>query len=446
MKKSILKLLLIAFIALPCGNSFAADWLYTVRPGDTLWDLCERYTKEDGCWYKLDKVNNVAYPRQLPPGFVISFPVDWLKIAPTPVEVSFVAGDVTVKLGPDVNPEKISAGDKLPIGARIITQEGNVNLLFADGTTLQLEPYSELILDTLSAVDGVGIVDSRLRLNQGAVKARVFKREPATRFQITTPAAVAAVRGTEYRVSSIAGEQALMRGEVFEGLVDVSSNEASQNVAAGFGIVAKEGEPLSEPQALLAAPVFTMSNTPQSVPATVSWQDLARAQSYQLEILRDNDNDELVRRLDINTLEYTIDSLELACYRLRLRGVDSEQLQGLATQQKICIVPSLAVPELNSENVIYQDRSAPMLSWSQVDGAVKYRYQVASDLSFNTILQQGELDAAQLALTGKETLYVRVQAIGQDGQVTVFSNTLQWQAKTSHWPALVVIGLTLVLF
>jgi hypothetical protein len=445
MKKITFKLFLIFSMALSCGNSFAADWLYTVRPGDTLWDLCLLYTKEPGCWNKLDKVNNVAYPRRLPPGFVISFPVEWLKVAPTPVEVSYVDGDVSVKLRPDLDAVPLSAGDKLPIGAQIVTREGNINLLFADGTTMQLEPNSELILDTLSAADGVGIVDSRLRLNRGAVKTRVIKREPATRFQITTPAAVAAVRGTEYRVSSSSGDETLMRGEVFEGLVDVSANETQQGVAAGYGIVAKEGEPLSEPKALLPAPVFVLSEVPQSLPVTVSWQPLVGAKIYQLDILQDNNNEELIQRVEHDSVEYSLDSLDFGCYRLRLRGIDNDQLQGLASEQKLCVTPNLAGPTLSKEDLAYKGRFESTLSWLAVIDA-KYHYQIASDPSFNTILDQGELTTPQLMLSANEDLYVRVQVIGASGQSSEYSNTLHWQPQSNHWPALIVIGLALVLF
>lgn len=441
MKNKRLNLVFLCLIFLPCQNSFAANWLYTVRPGDTLWDLCQRYTKKPDCWYKLDKVNGVKYPRRLPPGFVVSFPVDWLTTVPTPVEVSFVDGDVSVRLQQSVEFQAVSVGDKLPIGAHIVTAQGNVNLLFADGTTMQLEPGSELILDTLSAVDGVGIVDSRLRLNRGAVKTRVIERKPASRFQITTPTAVAAVRGTQYRVSSIVGERPLMRGEVFEGLVAVNANNMQQGVAAGFGIVAKQGEPLSEPRALLPAPVFTMGEAVQSVPAVISWQGLVGAQSYQLEILQDNDKEELIERTELKTVEYEVESLETGCYQLRIRAIDNEQLQGMAGQQKLCIAASLAIPELHTDNITYQARYAATLTWPPVDGAVEYRYQIASDRSFNNLLSEGRVGLPQIDLAGTEPLFIRVRVIGQGGQLTAFSDALQWQPDTSRWAAVIMFGL-----
>lgn len=441
MKNKLLSFLFLGLTFFSCPNSFAADWLYTVRPGDTLWDLCQRYTKEPGCWYKLDKVNGVEFPRRLPPGFVVSFPVDWLKTVPTPVEVSFVDGNVSVRLRQGAEAQAVSVGDKLPIGAHIVTVQGNVNLLFADGTTMQLEPNSELILDTLSAVDGIGIVDSRLRLNRGAVKTRVIERKPTSRFQITTPTAVAAVRGTQYRVSSILGEQTLMRGEVFEGLVAVSANNTQQGVAAGFGIVAKQGESLSEPRALLPPPVFTMGEAAQSLPALISWQALVDAQTYQLEILQDNDKDELIQRNELNTLEYTISSLDPGCYQLRIRAIDNAQLQGLANQQKLCIAPSLELPELSSNDITYRERYAATLAWPPVDGAVEYVYQVSSDVSFNNILSEGRVSAPQLDLAGTEPLFIRVQVVGQEGQVTAFSEALQWQPRPGHWPVIVTFGL-----
>lgn len=424
---------------LVCQNSFAANWLYTIRPGDTIWDLCLEYTTEKACWYKLDKINGVKFPRRLPPGFVVSFPVGWLKKVPTPVEVSYVKGDVRVHLQTGI--KAVVAGDKLPIGARIVTASGDINLIFADGSTMQLEPYSELILDTLSSFDGNGMVDSRLRLKQGAVKTRVIKRQPASRFQITTPTAVAAVRGTQYRVSSVVGEQTLTRSEVFEGLVDVEANDTQQAVAAGFGIVAKRGEPLAAPRPLLPPASFSFSNAAQVLPAIVSWQPLDGALSYQLEILADNDNDEVFQRIELSTLSYTVNTLPIGCYRLRLRGIDIDSLQGSASQQKLCIVPALAVPRLETDNMSYRGKLASVLGWQGVKDALQYRVQIAYDVDFKLIVDERLVDEPQLSFSGNGPLFIRVQALGNEGQATSFSNTIEWQPRERYWVPLILTGL-----
>ena len=417
-------------------SAMAAEWLYTFRPGDTIWDLCLKYTNKRGCWQSLPPLNGVKNDRQIRPGFVLTFPVEWLKEVPKPVTVTFVSGDAQVRTlqGPDFIPLK--DGDTLSIGSVITTGgNGNLNLRFGDGSSLIMEPNSELSLDTLSSADGYGIVDSRLRLNQGAVKTRVPKRQPASRFKITTPSAVAAVRGTEYRVSAIAGSTPSMRGEVFEGLVDVNTDQNKQAVPAGFGITARKGEALKEPKPLLPAPTFTHSNAPQLLPAEVTWEALVDATSYQLEVLQNNADEQLLERRRLTETNTAFEQLEVGCYTLRLRAIDLDQLQGLAREQTLCIAAPLPIAQLNDDGFVYQDRFHATLSWPHIEQAASYRVQIATDPSFNSPIEEREITEASIDLSGESPLYVRVQTVGDEGQVTAYSQAIEWKPQPNPWIA-----------
>lgn len=431
-----LKSALVGLTLLASTPAFSAEWLYTFRPGDTIWDLCLKYTNQRGCWLKLPKLNGVKNDRFIKPGFVLTFPANWLKELPKPVSVTFVDGDAFLQPLDSTERQPIKKGDLLSLGSTLTTgASGNLNLKFADGSSLQMEPNSELSLDTLSSVDGYGIVDSRLRLNQGAVKTRVIKRTPASRFRITTPSAVAAVRGTEYRVSSIDGPTPLMRGEVFEGLVDVNTDKNSQPVPAGFGITAKKGEALTQPKPLLPAPSFISDDAPKLLPIQVQWQAQTDASHYQLELLQNNQLDELIERLKISDTRYTFDQLAVGCYKLRLRGVDTQSLQGLASEQALCVAAPLGIPSLTADNFEYSDRFNAQLSWASVEDAASYRVQVATDADFTHIISDSVQEGSSIALAGEKPLYVRVLAVGTEGQTTVYSTPLQWQPKPNPWIA-----------
>ncbi|MCR8921193.1 FecR domain-containing protein [Dasania sp. GY-MA-18] len=434
--------LALAFICslLVITSSQAAEWLYTVRPGDNLWNLCKQYTTHPRCWQDLAKTNKVTYPKRLPPGFVISFPVDWLKAIPRPVEVRFVLGEVSIQAPNSDISLAPSIGDKLAIGSKITTQQGHINLRFGDGSLMQLEPHSELLLDSLSNFDGVGIVDSRMRLNQGAVKTRVIKRQPASRFQITTPTAVAAVRGTEYRVSSVIGEQALMRSEVFEGLVDVSAASNSQPVAAGFGIVAKQGQALNPAKPLLPAPKFSINKQAQLLPLQLQWQPVQDAQHYLLSLFEDNDQQELISQWQVAQSQHQLVDLAANCYRLQLRAVDQQQLQGLASQQRLCIAPAISTPILDSSKLKSYNKTAT-LEWPALANAKRYYYQLALDKNFEQIIDEQWQNHTQLTLSGEQPLYIRIKAQGEQGQTTAYSNALHWQPSANNWPAAIIFVL-----
>ena len=417
-----------------------SDWLYTVRPGDTLWDLCKKYSKNPDCWETLDKRNNVSYPPHLPQGMIIRFPAPWLKDAPTPVEVTYVSGNAQVQIKADSELMPLMAGKKLPAGAIVQTGKGQVNLLFPDGSTMQLDNYSELILDSVRTEEGIQAVDSQLRLQRGAVKTRVIKHQPVSQFQITTPTAVAAVRGTQYRVSSESGERNLTRTEVFEGLVEVSAEDITQPVPGEFGIIAKQGEPLQQARPLIKAPTFTLDDSPKMVPLDITWDALNGAANYQFEILNDNEKDEVLTKIETSKTHYKIDLLAQGCYRIRLRGIDSEELQGLATQQQLCIAKRLRLPKLEDKYLEYSDPNTSVLSWKPVGGALHYNIRVASDKKFKNIISETQSVKNSVSLAGIEPLYVQVQAVGEAGQKTEFSATYKWEPEGSHWLTVLIFS------
>ncbi|MFT7558503.1 MAG: hypothetical protein ACI93R_000398 [Flavobacteriales bacterium] len=439
-----------AFIFVLCisGSQFsvAADWLYTVRPGDTFWQLCREYTTKADCWQVLPGLNKVQRTRQLPPGYVIRIPVEWLKQAPNAVTITYLKGEVAVQFEASAEPSSPIKGDTLPIGALITTANGYANLRFTDGSMLYLEPNSVLVLDTFSTFEGQGMVDSRVRLNRGSVKARVVKRNPATNFQITTPAAVAAVRGTEYRVTSIEGNVAEMRSEVFEGLVQVATPNSEKPVAAGYGIAAKVGESLKEPRPLLLAPKLQFDDKVKMLPLLLSWKNVDGANAYILELFNDNTDEELL--ISRATVESNIELADLtpACYRARVRGLDDIGLRGLPSENRLCIAPTLAVPVLHVTALGKSSKSEATLTWGAIDLAEKYSVQLASDAAFTKIIHEENTEQTEYAFSNSQTVYIRISAVGREGQVTVHSNALEWEPeKRSFWQVLFVIAFAAVI-
>ncbi len=428
-------------ILLVAPTTFAENWLYTVRPGDTLWGLCQQYTNKDDCWLKLGKHNGVEYPRKLPPGFIIEFPVAWLKNVPKPVVAKFVRGDVQVVREKGAAAEPVTAGTELGIGAVITTGKGAVSLRFADGSTMLLEPDSRLRLDTLSVFNDTGVVDSKVHLRAGSVKTRVPKKQPRSRFQISTPAAVAAVRGTEFRVTADTANQttnsaAIMRSEVFAGLVDIEAQGQTVGVEAGFGLRTQAGEAPKAPKPLLTAPVFDAMAEKVIQPFTVSWSQIENALAYQFEIFNDNEEDELLQLQNTGNIELIIDELKIACYRLRLRAVDDEQLQGKPANSRLCL--QLAAPELLAKNVVSNaanaDRPGFAVSWPAVTQANHYIAQTSKEAKFVDIVQNSTLSTADfhLAELPAKKVFVRVKAVTADGQESDFSQVISFAQKAER--------------
>ncbi len=90
-------------------------------------------------------------------------------------------------------------------------------------------------MDRLSAYGDTGMVDSRFRLQRGRVESRVRPlKGPGSRYEISTPAAVTLVRGTDFRVGVESGS-GISQSEVVKGEVAVNAAGESVKLKAGFG-------------------------------------------------------------------------------------------------------------------------------------------------------------------------------------------------------------------
>lgn len=333
-----------------CSTLRAEDWVYTVRGGDTLWDLCLEYTTVANCWQRIGPYNGVEYPRSLAPGTRIKFPAAWLKNQPVSVELVYRKGSVSVKTVEELVREA-NVGEMLAIGSTVETKENSsATLRFADGAILVLEENSVIVLDSLSQHGEAGMVDSKIRLLRGTSKAKVPVREPRSSFSVTSPSAVAAVRGTDFRVTAVegakVGESPAMLGSVYEGVIVVASNSQTDNqvpVKTGYGIKAEKGKALGEPKKLLAAPQFLTSTDTQFYPLNIDWEDIPGAESYIIEVLDNAEEDKLLESMAGQVSQAQIEMSDNACFRIRVSALDDDSLKGMPSELRLC--GEIAPPE-----------------------------------------------------------------------------------------------------
>ncbi len=376
-------LLLAPLLACSSLTSFAGDWVYHFKAGDTLWDLCLKYTHKRGCWIELAKYNDVSRDRAIPVGSEIRIPAQWLINPPTVGSVSAVTGVVKYYLNPAAPAEPLRPGQGLHLGARLVSGEGSARLTLGAGNEVLLRPHSVLELNTMSGSASERST-AELGLPSGAVEVKVAPNRKS-RFSITTPAAIAAVRGTEYRVSSLGADGASMRSEVLAGAVNVAAGKAGTTVPAGFGVAAAKGTPPSEPRKLLPAPQFKRSYAAVSLPVKIKWTDDQRAESWLLDLLEEEESGALLASHASAEPSYTFASLVEGCYRLQLRAIDRDGFNGLESSAPLCIVPRPAATAQLSP--ITPTANGDMeLQWANVAGAERYRVEIGSDNSFNQVI------------------------------------------------------------
>ncbi len=385
--------ILALFVAFPVC---AENYLYTVRPGDTLWDLSEKYL-ERGVAYtpRLQKLNQVEDPEHLQPGSKLHFPIRWLKIQPAPATIVSVSGTATALIGEDKQAQSLAKGQQLTVGDAVVTgPDGNVAISFADGSRLIIRSDSEVIFDILSAWGDTGMADTRMRLQRGRVDAEVAPATgPASRYEIHTPAAISAVRGTVYRMHADS-DQSVARTEVLTGKVAVSGEGRSRRVPATFGVVAEKGKPPQPPRRLLSRPdVSGLAERFERMSIKFSWPDLKGARAYRVQVA-DNKNFETLR-IDRTVPGPDIDRISLGedgDYHLKVRGVDEVGLEGLDAVHKF-VLDARPQPPMSMQPVRQKiiRESQPQFRWTVSEKAAGYRFQLAAGDDFGAPLFDVEL-------------------------------------------------------
>jgi hypothetical protein len=326
-------------------------WEYTFRPGDSIWKIAEKYTTSVDNWDEIQKINNIRMgpDRKIRPGTRIVIPVSMLKTQPTPALVIAVSGDARL-LRAKGQQSTVTVGTELYNGDQVVTADGqSLRIQFADQSELQVLPNSEVVLDKLSYHKQTGMVDTRIRLNTGSVNTRVEKQGKDSHYEIRTPAAITAVRGTAFRLSSDADN--ISRTEVTEGIVGVSVGDTEREVREGYGIVAEKDKPLPEPIKLLSAPEISDVQTADKTVLSLSWEKLPEAAYYRYQLATDDMFNQVI--IDDSTADnnLVIDPLPPGDYYLRLRGVDSFKLEGRDTIRQYEIqAPAVAAPVVEDDS------------------------------------------------------------------------------------------------
>ena len=374
---------------LAAAASYSEDWIYTVRPGDNLWDISKRYLKQVSLWPDLQELNKIGDPSRIPPATPIRIPIAWLKHQPVPARVVEVRGTVEVVRDPGGRPIPLAPGAELHVGDRVQAgPNSSATILFADQSLLLIQAESILVLDNLSAFGKTGMVDTRVRLQRGRGESRVAPAKgPASRYQVTTPAAVTAVRGTSFRVMSMVNS-GTTRAEVIEGKVGVEGAGVSRLVAAGFGVVAEVGKPPSEPRKLLPPPdLGRLPSVVRRLPLTFQWPKVDAARAYRAQIFADATFRRLLLEQQFQRPRVAWAALADGDYVLRVRAIDGVGLEGLDAAHQFTLDTSAKAPlPLKPRDGATLGTSTPEFSWAVPTGAASVHWQLARDASFKDIV------------------------------------------------------------
>ena len=410
---------LVLLMVAPGATAQELMWRYTVRPGDNLITLGKKHLINPDNWKAMQSINQIKNPYRIPVGTVLQVPITLVKQTPASAEVILSSGQVLVqKSATDFEPVKV--GDKLGAGANITTRENSkVIVQFADQSTIELGSNASMQLDSMSLYSGGAMVDTKVRLQKGQLKTHANpQHEEGNSMQVITPSAIAAVRGTKFRVSA---EDQTTTQETLDGKVGLEAANQEVMVNKGYGSKAEQGKPPKPPVKLLpAADTSHLKTFFNQLPVILDMPKLNGAAGWVGEIATDKLFSSVVAesKSKSNTQQLNFGDLPDGQYFLNLRAQDQFGISGYDALHSFTVnakpnQPAMLAPELKA--LIRE--AQPTLRWSHVDTAKKYKLEVASDLAFNQIVEQKTVVGNQYQLEQKlipGSYYWRVTSIATD--------------------------------
>ena len=371
-------------VAAPSGNPDKSPvWRYTVKPGDTLITIAQRYLARPDEWSKIQESNRIADPYRILPGTALRIPAGMLRQAPGTALLEKISGQVHWHNG-DGKWQTASDGLKLSAGAALKTMnDSSAVLTLADGSRIVIVPASTLVLDVLSVYAGGLMADTRLYLPEGQTDIAVTPPQGSRQqnLRVRTPSAQAVVRGTHFRVEA---DAALSREETLSGLVDVAAAGRNFDVPVGKGTVVKDGQPPMRPVALLpAADVSRLPVRFEHLPMRFDLPQLTGAVEWQGLVATDRQLLSIVSSKRTRSAYLTFADLPNGDYVLALRAVDANGLRGRDALHSFTVFARPFPPGLNTPGDGAVVRTPkPTFVWGNVVDATRYRFQVATDAQF----------------------------------------------------------------
>ncbi|MGV3581726.1 MAG: FecR domain-containing protein [Methylophilus sp.] len=374
-------LLLFAF-NVPQAMSEEVVWKYTVRPKDNLITLGRIHLINPDDWKVVQQLNRVKDPYRMPIGLVLKVPLALVKQGPASAEVISISGTAELQTSHGYSP--IQIGQILVAGARLLTKgNSKASIRFADGTIIHMASNTELVLDALSLYSGGAMVDTKLRLQKGQVETFANpKHTPGNTTKIITPTAIAAVRGTQFRVEA---DDVSIKQETLEGKVSLQAELKEVLVDKGYGSFAQLGKPPSVPVALLP-PVDTsqLSKQINRLPIQFDLPQQSGAVAWSGQVFTDASLKQIVADVNSNNSSLVFNDLPDGHYVLNIRAKDKNGLAGYDAQHAFVVDARPFAPELVSpaqNGVVRYNR--PLLQWSRVEDAQRYLLEVATDDAFS---------------------------------------------------------------
>lgn len=404
----------------------------TVAKKDCLINICKKYLEDPRKWRKIARINRLVNPDLIFPGQKLIFPVDMLRGTPIEGKVTFIKGNVMAQEKGSEEWHTLHPEDLLRQGSGIrTTEESAVEITFEDGASFYLRPNTTLKINTASK-KGFDHFIRQIYLRSGKTISRLKEATGSeSRFEIQTPSAVAAARGTEFRVS--VDDIEATRSEVLQGKIGVEAMKQAVEVNEGEGTLVRMNEPPLTPRKLLPAPeLIDLLPVYKSMPLKFRIKNVEGASSYRITLARDRGFKDTVHDKVIKPDESAeMAGIDDGVYFLQGTSIDAEGLEGLPSEAvtvKVRVNPVPPFIQSPLDGTECREKTVEF-KWLKVKDALRYHLQIAEDKEINQVVTDKDniTDTAYIeTLPGYKTYYYRVSSIADDGYEGASSDALSF--------------------
>ena len=291
-------------------------------------ELFQRYPEISASWDELARFNLLKGR-----GTTIEMPREMLSSDHMLARIAGLYGEAEVRRSFDKR--------YIPLLENLLLRGGDVlrtwrhagaRILFENGNYIVLRSHSKVRLLSLKPTASSMKPNVRLELIEGNIWSRTVGKVKGT-FVIETPTASTIIRGTDFRLKVEPGRAT--RLEVLDGTVELEAGDETVLVPANRGILARGGEVISELEPLPDAPRELIEPQPERVVRASSfdqmfrWTSVSGAQSYRLQIARDEGFFDLAEeRLTGAKTSVRITGLEPGTYFWRVTALSPTGFEG----------------------------------------------------------------------------------------------------------------------
>lgn len=366
-------------------------WAYSVLKNDSFERIYQKYLNKRANITELSEYNHHPLSKKLQPAQTINIPVEMLRRIPTHAQVLLAYGDVNASGIAGGYTHQVRKDDLFVTGDSLATGKNSLaKLLFADGSKIDIQSNSSLSIQDSYQYVGKETFVTNLKLAKGRTQVSANPEHViGNTLKIQTPSAVAAVRGTQFRV---AAEESVSLQETLEGRVAFSASGQEVLLTKGYGSLAEKDKAPLPPIQLPGAP--DVSRLPKLFELNSAEFNFIAQQGVVAwigQLALDEDFTQILSEQTTQSGKLVFADLADGQYYLKLMTQDQHGLQSMDAIHVFhvkALPPEPLLELLEPLDGAVIPLAPTDLSWTPVPTATRYLVQVARDANFTDNLYE----------------------------------------------------------